>query len=122
MIEFRPRRWPWALACVAILAAASGAHAGSPTPSLDALNAAVRPALAAPAAPSQMSVRPAERTFQRVTMLKTAIDRRLTSDGLTGSLGLLCGRQPNRDISGGAGAFDKDAEGKFMGAQLSRAF
>jgi hypothetical protein len=123
------RSYGWNLALLAVLvlamitALAGGAHAASPSPSLAALNAAVRPGLAS-APPETVALPPpaAERGFSRITMLKTAIDRRLTADGLTGSLGLLCGRQPSRDISGGAGAFDQDREGKFVGAQLSRAF
>jgi hypothetical protein len=85
------------------------------------LNAAVRPALPARNI-APMSSHPGDGEFQSVTMLKSAVERRLTPDGLTGAVGLLCGRQPNRDISGGAGAFDKDPEGKFVGAQLRRTF
>jgi len=112
-----PRRFCCSL--VAALALAGAAQAE--TPSLAVLNAAVRPALAAQdtAAPAP---HPVEGAFQHITMMKTVVERRLTPDGLTGALGLLCGRQPSRDISGGAGAFDKDPEGKFVGAQLSRTF
>ena len=112
-----PRRFCCSLLAVLALAGAARAEA----PSLAALNAAVRPALATQDAATP-APRPEADAFRRITMLKTAVEHRLTTDGLTGSLGLLCGRQPNRDISGGAGAFDKDAEGKFVGAQLSRAF
>lgn len=110
------------LIVMTLAGAALACPAQAAAPDLAALNAAVRPGLAASAAPAQAPAGLAEGAFQRITMLKTAIDRPLSSDGLTASLGLLCGRQPNRDISGGAGAFDKDAEGKFLGAQLRRAF
>ena len=107
--------------CSLVAALALAGVAQAETPSLAALNAAVRPALA-PQGTAAPPLRPDARAFQHITMMKIAIAQRLTSDGLTGSLGLLCGRQPNRDISGGAGAFDKDPEGKFVGAQLSRTF
>lgn len=112
-----PRRFRCSL--LAALAVAGAAQAG--TSSLAALNAAVRPGLAS-AIPDATPPHPGEGAFSRITMMKTAVEHRLGPDGLTGALGLLCGRQPNRDISGGAGAFDKDPEGKFVGAQLSRAF
>jgi hypothetical protein len=110
----RPRFY---LTAVAALALAGGAQAA--TPDLTALNAAVLPPARSVPGDAPLA---APRAYERITMMKTAVARRLAPDGLTGSLGLLCGRQPNRDISGGAGAFDKDAEGKFVGAQLSRAF
>jgi hypothetical protein len=110
------------LAAFAALALAGAAQAATPAPSLAALNAAVRPGLASAIPDAATLPRPGEGAFSRITMMKTAVEHRLGSDGLTGALGLLCGRQPNRDISGGAGAFDKDPEGKFVGAQLSRAF
>lgn len=117
-----PRRLVPLVAAAMVAALASGAYA-APQADLAALNAAVRPPLSsiAPGAAVHL-LHPDEQKFQRITMLKTAVDHKLTPDGITGSLGLLCGRQPNRDISGGAGAFDKDPEGKFLGAQLSRAF
>jgi hypothetical protein len=96
-------------------------HAQAASPDLVALNAAVRPAFAAQYV-AMSSPRPGPRAFPRITMMKSAVEGRLNSDGLTGAVGLLCGRQPNRDISGGAGAFDRDPEGKFVGAQLRRAF
>lgn len=107
--------------CGLVAALALTGAARAETPSLAALNAAVRP----PPAPQDDATplpHPGEGAFQHITMMKSAVERRLTPDGLTGALGLLCGRQPNRDISGGAGAFDRDPEGKFVGAQLSRAF
>jgi hypothetical protein len=114
------RRIRWNLAVLAALAVAGAAQAG--TPSLAALNAAVRPGLSSAIPDAATLPHPGEGAFQRITMMKTAVEHRLGPEGLTGALGLLCGRQPNRDISGGAGAFDKDPEGKFVGAQLSRAF
>ena len=116
------RRICWRLAVFAALAVAGAAQAATPAPSLAALNAAVRPGLASAVLDAAALPHPGEGAFQRITMMKTAVEHRLGPDGLTGALGLLCGRQPNRDISGGAGAFDRDPEGKFVGAQLSRAF
>lgn len=113
-----PRRFCCSL--VAVLALAGAARAE--TPSLAALNAAVRPALVTQDIAPPPPPHPGEGAFQHITMMKSAVERRLTPDGLTGALGLLCGRQPNRDISGGAGAFDKDPEGKFVGAQVRRTF
>jgi hypothetical protein len=100
------RRICCTFAVFAALALAGAAQAE--TPSLAALNAAVRPGLASARPDAAPLPHPGEGAFSRITMLKTAVEHRLTSDGLTGALGLLCGRQPNRDISGGAGAFDKD--------------
>lgn len=110
----------FALAAVLALTAAGSARAGPAD--IAVLNAAVLPAARSTPADLPGAIRPAGRAYQPITMLKTAVAQRLTPDGLTGSLGLLCGRQPNRDISGGAGAFDQDREGKFLGAQLSRTF
>ena len=116
------RRICRSLAVFAAVALAGAVQAATPAPSLAALNAAVRPGMASAMPEAATLPHPGEGAFSRITMMKTAVERRLSPDGLTGALGLLCGRQPNRDISGGAGAFDKDAEGKFVGAQLSRAF
>ncbi|HLZ76904.1 hypothetical protein [Phenylobacterium sp.] len=53
----------------------------------------------------------------------TAVDRKFGKrDDLTGSLGLLCGRQPEHTESGGAAAYGSDPHGRFVGAKLSLAF
>jgi hypothetical protein len=53
----------------------------------------------------------------------TAVDRKFgRRDDLTGSLGLLCGRQPEHTENGGAAAYGSDPHGRFVGAKLSFAF
>ncbi|MGZ6019944.1 MAG: hypothetical protein ACXWKO_14845, partial [Phenylobacterium sp.] len=53
----------------------------------------------------------------------TAVDRKFgRRDDLTGSLGLLCGRQPEHTERGGAAAYGTDPHGRFLGAKLSLSF
>jgi hypothetical protein len=52
---------------------------------------------------------------------RTSVDRRFAKDGVTGSLGFLCGLQPRLDEHSGA-AYGIDPHGRFLGAKLSRAF
>jgi hypothetical protein len=53
----------------------------------------------------------------------TAVDHKFGKrDDLTGSLGLLCGRQPEHTENGGAAAYGTDPHGRFVGAKLSFAF
>lgn len=53
----------------------------------------------------------------------TAVDRKFGKrDDLTGSLGLLCGRQPAHTENGSAAAYGSDPHGRFVGAKLSLAF
>ena len=52
---------------------------------------------------------------------RTSVDRRFARDGVTGSLGFLCGLQPRLDEHSGA-AYGIDPHGRFLGAKLSRAF
>ena len=53
---------------------------------------------------------------------KTAVDRRLASDALVGSLGFLCGLQPGAERTGAAAARGVDPAGRFVGAKLRLSF
>lgn len=93
------------------------------TPS-QALAQAVRPGLAAaPAAKLSLDPKSAEAyALKRAGIARTAIDRRLAGDDLTGALGFLCGIQPGADRNGAAAARGVDPSGRFVGAKLSLAF
>lgn len=63
------------------------------------------------------------KTLDSEVFATTAVDRKFGKrDDLTGSLGLLCGRQPAHTESGGAAAYGTDPHGRFVGAKLSLAF
>ncbi len=111
--------WPSLLAAVALAGAAEAQTATQPLP-------AARPALdlsrlrtpftapyVAPDAQARASDIP-----------KTAIERRLSADGLTGSLGYLCGIDSSthelEPRGGPASSFGR--ESTFLGAKLSYAF
>ena len=53
---------------------------------------------------------------------KTSVDYRSTTDGVTGSLGFLCGLKPGAERTGAAAARGYDPTGRFVGAKLSFAF
>jgi hypothetical protein len=53
---------------------------------------------------------------------RTAIDRRLDGDDVTGSLGFMCGLKPGAEKYGVAAARGWDPTGRFVGARLSVAF
>ncbi|MEW5685407.1 MAG: hypothetical protein AB1942_10845 [Pseudomonadota bacterium] len=53
---------------------------------------------------------------------RTAIDRRLDGEDVTGSLGFMCGLKPGADKFGAAAARGWDPTGRFVGARLSVAF
>lgn len=53
---------------------------------------------------------------------KTSVERRLAEDGLTGSLGFMCGLKPGAEKSGAAAMRGHDPTGRFVGARLSLAF
>ncbi len=53
---------------------------------------------------------------------RTSVDRRLTSDGLVGSAGFLCGMQPGASSQGAVAARGFDPQGRFLGAKLSLGF
>jgi len=93
------------------------------TPS-QALAQAVRPGLAAaPAVKLSLDPKSAEaHALKRAGIARTAIDRRLAGDDLTGALGFLCGIQPGADRNGAAAARGVDPSGRFVGAKLSLAF
>ena len=53
---------------------------------------------------------------------KTSVERRLAEDGLTGSLGFMCGLKPGAEERGAAAMRGYDPTGRFVGARLSLAF
>jgi hypothetical protein len=62
-------------------------------------------------------------TLDSEVFATTSVDRKFGArDDLTGSLGFLCGRQPEHTEAGGAAAFGSDPHGRFVGAKLSLAF
>ena len=85
---------------------------------------AVRPGLAeAPAVRLSMPAKDAEAyAMRRAGITRTAVDRALAGDDLTGALGFLCGIQPGADRNGAAAARGYDPNGRFLGAKLSLAF
>lgn len=68
----------------------------------------------------------AERAALRAAGLaRTAIDRRFSDSddkAVTGSLGFLCGLQPNPADKGAPAAYGVDPHGRFVGAKLAFAF
>jgi hypothetical protein len=104
-----------------LMAGAAQAEMLSPS---QALAQAVRPGLApAPAVRLSLDPRSAEaHALKRAGVARTAIDRRLAGDDLTGALGFLCGIQPGADRNGAAAARGVDPSGRFVGAKLSLAF
>jgi len=115
----------WAVGVV--LAAAAGAaqgQAGQTQMGDRALAEAVRPGRGeGPAV--RLSLTPeaaAAHALKRAGIVRTAVDRRLAGDDLTGSLGFLCGIQPGADRTGAAAARGVDPTGRFLGAKLSLAF
>lgn len=93
-------------------------------PPAQALAAAVRPGLADGAA-VKLSLDPKSAeiyALRRAGVARTAIDRRLSGEDVTGALGFLCGLKPGAQRSGAAAARGVDPSGRFVGAKLSLAF
>jgi hypothetical protein len=104
------------------------------------LLAAAAPALAEPvvparSAPVRSAPAPARLDLSRLAsrydaaratrapgVARTSIDRSLSGDAATASLGLLCGVQPAPDVRGAASALGSDRDGRFLGAQLRVGF
>jgi hypothetical protein len=63
----------------------------------------------------------AESEALRTGVAKTAVDQRI-SEGLSGSLGFLCGLHPSVGDNGASAMRGVDPEGRFLGAKLSLAF
>lgn len=63
----------------------------------------------------------AEAQSIRTGVAKTAVDRRI-SEGLSGSLGFLCGLHPSVGDDGASAMRGVDPQGRFLGAKLSLAF
>lgn len=54
---------------------------------------------------------------------RTSVDRRFSSDDkVTGSLGFLCGLQPNAVDKGATTVYGVDPHGRFIGAKLKLSF
>lgn len=92
--------------------------------SAQALADAVRPSGAAgPTVALSMPQKDAEAyALRRAGIARTAVDRALSGDDVTGSLGFLCGIQQGATRSGIAAARGADPNGRFLGAKLSLAF
>ena len=100
----------------------SPGRAFSPIPRPAGVAAPATPDLADPLDPL---ARPklVTQTLDSEVFATTAVDHKFGKrDDITGSLGLLCGRQPGHTESGGAAAFGSDPHGRFVGAKLSLAF
>lgn len=114
------------LALGAALAAAGSAGAQT----ADALNAAAfaKPGgqtLRATADGPHMSFAPrytGDKPVRIPGVAKTAIDHAFDPDGVTGSLGFLCGLNPGNAKDGAAAARGYDPTGRFVGAKLRLAF
>ena len=104
---------------LALFAGAAQAEAPS-----QALAQAVRPDLArTPAVKLSLDPKSAEaHALKRAGIARTAVDRRLSVEDLTGYLGFLCGIQPGAERNGAAAARGVDPSGRFVGAKLSLAF
>lgn len=92
--------------------------------SAQALADAVRPGAGpAPVVRIALPAKDAEAyAMRRAGIARTAVDRTLAGDSLTGALGFLCGIQPGADRAGAAAARGADPNGRFLGAKLSLAF
>lgn len=53
---------------------------------------------------------------------KTSVERRLSDEGLKGSMGFMCGLQPGAETRGGLAMRGYDPSGRFVGARLSLKF
>jgi hypothetical protein len=72
-----------------------------------------------PYAPTKLVVNPLESAVFATTAVNHRFDR---ADKVTGSVGFLCGLQPNHTDSGGVAAYGVDPHGRFVGAKLAFAF
>ena len=111
-------------AVLLVSARCAGAAQAQAGPSAQALAEAVRPGLApAPVVRLSMPAKDAEAyAMRRAGIARTAVDRTLSGDDLTGALGFLCGIQPGADRNGAAAARGYAPNGRFVGAKLSLAF
>lgn len=102
------------------LSLALSAAAASAQP-LESAAAPARLDLTSPS--TSFAVRYEPRSEPRIRgVAKTAVERRLAEDGLTGSLGFMCGLKPGAEKSGAAAMRGHDPSGRFVGARLSLAF
>ena len=109
---------------VAMIGLALALFAGAAQAEAPSLAQAVRPDLArTPAVKLSLDPKSAEaHALKRAGIARTAVDRRLSGEDLTGYLGFLCGIQPGAERNGAAAARGVDPSGRFVGAKLSLAF
>ena len=105
-----------AAALASALLAAGAAHAEvAPAPSTPVIDLTV--------AKTAVAVSYAQAAaLQAAGIVQTSVDHKFSGQGLTGSLGFLCGLQPAYYHAGAADARGYDPEGKFVGAKLAFAF
>lgn len=73
-------------------------------------------------APLRSAVFAEANALRAIGVARTSVDRPVGRDGLTGSLGFLCGLQPHLNDTGAAQTYGVDPHGRFVGAKLSYAF
>ncbi len=114
------------LALCALVAAAGGARAQTapqapPAPQQGGAYALARPVdLAFPSASLGLTDAQGE-ALRRAGVVRTAIDHRFNRDGVTGSLGFLCGLPSDPD-GGASSVRGYDPQGRFLGAKISFPF
>lgn len=96
-----------------LLAAAVATAIAGP---IDAKAAPTRPLDLTPATPRAQAFDQAN-ALRAAGLARTSLDRRFADEGVTGSLGFLCGLQPSGDSRAGS-----DPHGRFVGAKFSLAF
>ncbi len=112
------------MAGVGLALALAGVAQAEPRSDALALAQAVRPGAGETPAVGLLLPKKAAEAYEmrRAGITRTAVDRALAGDDLTGSLGFLCGIQPGADRNGIAAARGQDPNGRFLGAKLSLAF
>jgi hypothetical protein len=105
------------LPMVVFLAISGAAHAEPLRPRAD------RPAAGEADLAAAVFARKAEaQPIRQPGIAKTSVDYASPSDGVSGSLGFLCGLKPGAERTGAAAARGYDPTGRFVGAKLSFAF
>ncbi len=118
----RRHRVTFGLALSALIAAAGAANAQTaPQPASPESYVFAKPVdLALPAASLGITDAQAE-ALRRAGVTRTAIDHRFSHDGVTGSLGFLCGL-PADPAGGVSSVRGFDPQGRFLGAKISFPF
>lgn len=112
------------LAAAALMALVATAAQAGEAPRLKAydLQAPLKAQDLVKAQPARASSFAEANALRAAGIARTSVDRRFGDERTTGSLGFVCGLQPNSDYSGGASAYGSDPHGRFLGAKFSRAF